>query len=45
MLYRDKATPAKYWAGLQYAIGKGWLEYHKSGTFVRMLQPGNDLFA
>ncbi|MCA1402545.1 hypothetical protein IF803_17105 [Bradyrhizobium sp. UFLA06-06] len=45
MLYQDKATPAEYWAGLQHAIGKGWLEYHESGTFVRMLQPGKDLFA
>ncbi|MHC1947302.1 hypothetical protein IF803_23255 [Bradyrhizobium sp. UFLA06-06] len=45
MLYRDKATPAEYWAGLEYAKNQGWLEYHESGTFVRMLQPGKDLFA
>ncbi|PAY08296.1 hypothetical protein CK489_15485 [Bradyrhizobium sp. UFLA03-84] len=45
MLDEDKATPAEYWAGLQHAIGQGWLEYHESGTFVRMLQPGKDLFA
>ena len=44
MLYQDKATPAEYWAGLQHAISQGWLEYHESGTFVRMLQPGKDLF-
>jgi hypothetical protein len=23
MLYQHKATPAEYWAGLQYAIGQG----------------------
>ncbi|MHC2333429.1 hypothetical protein [Bradyrhizobium sp. USDA 4454] len=45
MLYQDKATPTEYWTGLQHAIGQGWLEYHESGTFVRMLQPGKDLFA
>lgn len=42
---KDKATPAEYWAGLQYAIGLGWLEYHESGTFARMLRRGKDLFA
>ncbi|PAY04819.1 hypothetical protein CK489_36410 [Bradyrhizobium sp. UFLA03-84] len=45
MLDEDKATLAEYWAGLQHAIGQGWLEYHESGTFVRMLQAGKDLFA
>ena len=45
MIDQDKATPAEYWAGLQYAKDQGWLEYHESGTFVRMLQPGKELFA
>ncbi|WP_338134477.1 hypothetical protein [Bradyrhizobium elkanii] len=45
LIYQDKATPAEYWAGLQHAIGQGWLEYHESGTFVRILPAGNDLFA
>ncbi|MGY2849025.1 hypothetical protein ACVIWU_001095 [Bradyrhizobium sp. USDA 4509] len=40
MLYQDKATPAEYWAGLEYAKDRGWLEYHESGTFVRMLDLG-----
>ena len=26
MLFGDKATPAEYWAGLQLAIARGWLE-------------------
>ena len=29
--------------GLQHAIGQGWLEYHESGTFVRMIQLGKNL--
>jgi hypothetical protein len=45
MLYQDKAAPAEYWAGLQHAIKLGWLKYHESGTYVRMLQPGKDLLA
>ena len=45
MIDEDKATPAEYWAGLMYAKDQGWLEYHESGTFVRMLKPGEDPFA
>ncbi|WOH79029.1 hypothetical protein RX327_24315 [Bradyrhizobium sp. BEA-2-5] len=46
MLDQDKATPAEYWAGLKYAEETmKWLEYHESGTFVRMTQAGKDLFA
>ena len=45
MIDEDKATPVEYWAGRQYAIGQGWLEHHESGTSVRMLQAGVDLFA
>lgn len=45
LLYQDKATTAEYWAGLQHAIGQGWLEYHESRTFLRMLEPGKDSFA
>jgi len=28
-----------------YAIEKGWLELHESGTFVRFTEPGAALFA
>ncbi|MBR0875309.1 hypothetical protein JQ633_33465 [Bradyrhizobium tropiciagri] len=45
MIYQDMATPAEYWAGLQFAINQGWIECHESGTFVRMKQAGADLFA
>ncbi|MGL3210850.1 hypothetical protein [Bradyrhizobium sp. BR 1433] len=44
MLYRDKATPAEYWASLEYAKDQCWLEHHESGTYVRMTQAGKDLF-
>lgn len=40
-----KATPAEYKAGLDLAIAKGWLDLHESGTFVRFMQSGKDLFA
>ncbi|WP_375784636.1 hypothetical protein ACE10Z_33650 [Bradyrhizobium sp. Pha-3] len=44
-LYQDKGTPAEYGAGLKYAIDQDWLEIHESGTYVKILQAGNDLFA
>jgi hypothetical protein len=39
------STPAEYKAGLDLAIGRGWLVLHESGTFVRFTQAGADLFA
>jgi hypothetical protein len=45
MLFKEKATPAEYSAGLKHAIEKGWLELHESGTFVRFTQVGKNLFA
>jgi hypothetical protein len=36
MLYKHKATPAEYVAGLDRAIARGWLWKHDSGTFVRL---------
>ena len=44
-LYVDRGTPAEYSAGLKFAIERGWLELHDSGTFVRFTQSGADLFA
>ena len=43
-LYVDRGAPAKYSAGLKFAIERGWLEIHDSGTFVRVTQSGADLF-
>ena len=44
-LFQDKATPAEYSAGLKFAIERGWLELHESGTFVKLTPAGADLFA
>ena len=44
-LFREKATPAEYKAGLDLAIERGWLVLHESGTFVRFTQGGADPFA
>ena len=44
-LFRERATPAEYSAGLKLAIERGWLVLHESGTFVRFTQAGADLFA
>ena len=44
-LFGDKASPAEFAAGLDYAIQHGWLELHDSGTFVMFTQSGRDLFA
>ena len=45
MLFGDGATPAEYKARPNYAIEKGWLELHESGTFVKFTTAGADLFA
>ena len=44
-LFREKATPDEYKAGLDLAIERGWLALHESGTFVRLTQTGADLLA
>ena len=44
-LFRERATPAEYSAGLKLAIERGWLVMHECGTFVRFTQAGADLFA
>ena len=40
-----RGTPAEYKAGLDYAIARGWLELHESGTYVRFTDAGAALFA
>jgi hypothetical protein len=35
----------EYVAGLQMAIDRGWLEIHRSGTYVKFTQEGANLFA
>jgi len=43
MLFKMKASPAEYKAGLDFAIARGWLALHESGTYVRLLQGREDL--
>ena len=38
-------TPAEHAAGLSYAISKGWLWRHESGTCVKFTPAGAELFA
>ncbi|MCW2077842.1 UNVERIFIED_ORG: hypothetical protein M2193_000017 [Bradyrhizobium japonicum] len=38
-----KGTGAEFGAGIRYAVEKGWLDLHESGTFVTLLPHGEDL--
>lgn len=42
-LFEHKAVGSEFGAGLKYAIEQGWLELRESGTYVRLLTPGEDL--
>jgi hypothetical protein len=44
-LFRDGGSPAEYGAGMQFAIDRGWLEMHRSGTYVTFTPAGAELFA
>jgi hypothetical protein len=44
-LYTLKGSGAEFGAGIRCAVEKGWLELHESGTYVRLLTPGEDLLA
>jgi hypothetical protein len=44
-LFRDGGSPAEYGAGMKVAIERGWLEMHRSGTFVKYTPAGAELFA
>ena len=35
-LYQLKASGPEFGAGIKYAVEKGWLELHESGTYVRL---------
>ncbi|MGY2939612.1 hypothetical protein ACVWZ6_009214 [Bradyrhizobium sp. GM6.1] len=37
------ASGPEFGAGIRYAIEKGWLELHESGTYVRLLTPSDGL--
>ena len=42
MLFKLKASPAEYEAGLEFAIARGWLALHESGTYVKLLDGTKD---
>jgi hypothetical protein len=44
-LYEHNGSPAEYKAGLEFAIARGWLMLHESGTYVKFTQTGAELFA
>ncbi|SDJ58872.1 hypothetical protein SAMN05216338_105550 [Bradyrhizobium sp. Rc2d] len=39
-LYTLKAAGEEFGAGIRYAVERGWLELHESGTYVRLLSRG-----
>ncbi|WP_439371556.1 hypothetical protein ACRQ5Q_38955 [Bradyrhizobium sp. PMVTL-01] len=38
-----KAAGAEFGAGIRFAVERGWPELHESGTYVKLLKPGEDL--
>ena len=44
-LFKEGGTPEEYGAALDYAVAKGWLWQHESGTYVKFTQAGAELFA
>ena len=42
-LYVLKASGAEFGAGIKFAVERGWLDLHESGTYVRILksEPGS----
>jgi hypothetical protein len=42
---REGGSAEEYRAGLERAVGNGWLIRHDSGVYVKFTQAGADLFA
>ncbi|SFN02735.1 hypothetical protein SAMN05216573_10786 [Bradyrhizobium sp. Rc3b] len=42
-LFTLHGAAPEFGAGLEYAIQKGWIELHESGSYVRLLSPGKSL--
>lgn len=42
-LFDLNGTGSEFGAGLAYAVEKGWLWLHESGTYVKLMAPGEDL--
>lgn len=41
-LYTLRASGPEFGAGIRYAVENGWFDLHESGTYVRLLPPGED---
>jgi len=44
MLTEHDASPAEWGAGVNFAVERGWLSRHESGSFYRLAQAGRDHF-
>ena len=44
-MFTLKGSGTEFGAGLAYAVDKGWLTLHESGTYVKVLTLGEDLLA
>jgi len=44
-LFTLKASGSEFGAGIRYAVERSWLMLHESGTYVKLLPPGEDLLA
>jgi hypothetical protein len=44
-LFEHSGSPAEYVAGLKFAIDRGWLWLHESGTYLKLTESGADLLA
>ena len=44
-LFEVKGTPDQYRAGIKYAVERGWIVLHESGTYLKFTQAGAELFA
>ncbi|OSJ36820.1 MULTISPECIES: hypothetical protein [Bradyrhizobium] len=40
-----KGSGSEFGAGLKHAIERGWLSKHESGTYVKLMPPGEDLLS
>ena len=42
-MFKLKGSGTEFGAGLKYAIEHGWLSKHESGTYVKLMPPGEYL--
>ena len=41
-LFEHKAKGSEFGAGIAFAVEQGWMELHESGTYVRLLDTGQN---